>query len=193
MAHWHEVTRIRGSLSRYSVDRQTRQIVRPSEENPALFEAYYERQETPSKTEYPDGWIQLWPRCPISAWTQEEARDKALLQLEIVASRQQDAQFEKRPCPVPIHRKKIGEIQSPTHRAFAWIVRHSDTRYEVRYFGALVGDDEDGWRLPVPEIKGLPVPPGFEMLTLADDLESTLQIAASELAQIAAGGKIKSR
>ena len=192
MAYWHELSRFRESLGRFSVNYETRQMVWRSAENLDIFEAYYERKEVPGHFEYPDDWVQLWPLNPITAPTAQEARDKALPLLEVVANRYHDELFEKRSCPVPIHRKQVKEIQSPTHRAFAHLYKHTETRYEVRYFGAFVGNDqEDSWRLSVPEVEDLPVPRGFEMLTIADALESAMQIAVSELERIVSTCEIK--
>lgn len=192
VAYWHELSRFRERIGRYWVDYQTRQWVWRSAPNLEIFEAYYERKEVSGHSEYPAGWVQLWPLNPITAPTAHEARDKALPLLEVVANGSQDELFEQRACPVPIHRKKLKEIQSPTHRAFACIYKHAETRYEVRYFGAFVGDDqEDGWRLSVPEVEGMPVPRGFEMLTIADSLESAIQAAVLELECIVSTGEIK--
>ena len=192
MAAWHELSRIRGGLGRYSQDGKTLQIVHRADQEPDLFEAYFRRQTKRALHPPPEDCLHLWPLEPITGRTANEVRDKALLLLEIAASGQEDERFEKRPCPIPIHRKKVKEIESDTHRAIARIYKHSETRYEVRYFGAIIGDDdEEGWRLSVPPVEDQPVPQGFEMLTFADSVASAEQISLFELAWIVRFERIK--
>ena len=194
MAAWHKLSRIRGGLGRHSKDGKTMQIVHRADQEDELFEAYFVRQTKRMLHPPPEDCVQLWPLEPVKGRTANEARDKALLLLEIAASGQEDERFEKRPCPIPLQRKMVKEIEAATHRAFARIYKHSDTRYEVRYFGAIIGDDdEEGWRLSVPPIEDRPVPQGFEMLTLADSVASAEQIAQLELAWIARFERIKRR
>ncbi len=193
MAHWHELTRIRGVLARYSKNNQAKQSISRSLENPEIFEAHFERKESEERTEYPDGWVQLWPIEPITASTPQEAADKALSLLEVVADKSREELLEQRDFPIPIRRKKVREVQSSTHRASAWLIKHSETRYEVRYFGDVVGSDEEGWLLSISEVEGMPVPLGFQMFTLADSLQDAEQIAISELERIVSNGDIKNQ
>ncbi|MCW3098805.1 MAG: hypothetical protein JWL77_4423 [Chthonomonadaceae bacterium] len=170
------------------------QIVHRADQEPELFEAFFVRQVKTMLHPPPEDCVQLWPLEPITGSTANEARDKALLILEIAASGRQDERFEKRPCPVPLQRIMVKEIEADTHRAFARIYKHSDTRYEVRYFGAIIGDDdEEGWRLSVPPVEDQPVPPGFVMLTLADSVTGAEQTALLELQWIVRFERIKRR
>jgi hypothetical protein len=156
-----------------------------------MFEAHYVRQKSAGLFRPPEECVELWPIPPITAPTAQEARDKALLLLEIADSGTQEELFEQRPCPMP---KRMQTIHSPTHKASALIIKHAESRYEVRYFGDLVGCDwETGWRLGVPDEKREDWPPGFMMYTIADDLPSAEQIAVVELERIVSKGEIKPR
>ena len=191
MAYWHELTRRGGGFSRYSANHRTRQVVQRSEQNPEVWEAYFLRQTTAVMHPRSEDCIQLWPVEPITSPTAKEAIDKALLWLEGAASETQDELFEKRPCPMPIHRKKVLEVRSPTHRAVACIYKHTETRYEVRYFGDFVrSDQEEGWRLSVPAEEGETVPKGYQFVALADDLKSAREIATADLERIVASGDL---
>lgn len=194
MASWHECHRVKGSLSRYAENSLARQIVQRCEQDDTLFEAFYIRQQNIGLHPPVEECIQLWPIPPILAPTAQEARDRALLLLEVAASGTQDNLFEQRPCPMPIHRKKVAEVASPTHIAKACIFKHTEARYEVRYFGDWIGCDfESGWRLRIPAGEGEVVPEGFEVLTFADDLSSAEKMAVLELERIVAEKDIKPR
>ncbi|HLJ55053.1 MAG TPA: hypothetical protein VKT77_08420 [Chthonomonadaceae bacterium] len=192
MASWHEITLMRGWLSRYSRDHRTRLVVQRRDLD--TFEAFFIRQSVPGMHRPPEVCVQLWPLVPISAPTAQAARELALPLLEVAAAGARDDLFQLRDCPIPIHRKKVATVASPTHRALANIYRHGEARYEIRYFGDLVScDQEEGWRLSVPPAQGESVPPGHDLVSLADDLASAEQTAATELEVIVAAGEVKLR
>src|SRR4051812_28939329 len=118
MAYWHEIVRMRGGIARYSTNHYTKQVVQRGEQDPEIFEVYFERKE--EGKEGPDwftrGWVQLWPLEPITAPTVEQAKAKALAILEDVARGALDERCEKRPRPVPFHKKRVRECPSPTHQ-----------------------------------------------------------------------------
>lgn len=193
MSYWHEIART-GAHSRVSCDLKTRQIIGRTVLNPNIFEAYFLRQKNKGLFPPHDESIQLWPLEAITALTAQEAMDKAQVLLEFAADGNHDELFEKRPCPVPVYLKKVKEILFPSQRASAQIYKHDKMRYEIRYFGDIIGeDDDDGWRLAVPNTDNMPVARGFELLTIADSLEGAEQIAFIELELIVARDDIKPR
>jgi len=88
----------------------------------------------------------------------------------------------------PKHMKpeRIKEVLHPKYQILALIMKHSPTRFEIRYYGDFKNSQESGWRLSVPEDilteKGRS---RFEMLTYADSVESAELIAYDELEQLA--------
>jgi len=139
--------------------------------------------------------VELWPLEPITAPSSKEARERGLPYLELLSQASElDHLFETRPIPPGINERKVKEVPHPSHRVWAAIFEHSENRFEVRYFGDLVGCDwETGWWLLVPCVEGLEVPEGHLAHTYADTLEDAEVIAAEELERIVNGKEFKRR
>jgi hypothetical protein len=90
---------------------------------------------------------------------------------------------------------KVKIVDHPSHRAFAYIYKHDESRFEVRYFGEYIDDPhESGWRLSVPVPKHTVVPKEYEILSFADTLGEAEALASDELELIVkVGGRIQRR
>lgn len=142
----------------------------------------------------PAGWFELWPREPLLASSMDEARDRFTPLLPGLEDGSTDEHYKRNSYEPPGRPTRIEEIEHPTHRAHAVIVKHSDGHFEVgylvyapngKYFPAATPSisEELDWEWGVTWTTD---ESGRDLRTLADDLESARPIATTELEAIVA-------
>ncbi len=189
MAFWHEPVKHNINVLIPPSTGKVGAVTRRIQEEPLLFTAYFMRYEGQDKarlwTRFPDDWIELHPRIPITGKSHPEVRNQVLALFPIVEAGGTDDQFIRKPYLTPKRPQKVEEIEHPTHQAKAIIVRHEEQRYEVTY--RVYAPDGHYFPVSTPSI-GIA---GWEwrrartqVHTLADDLQSAREIAIVELNEI---------
>lgn len=199
MGYWHEVKRSDNGWL-FPVKKGARVAVsfRGEDVRVAPFQGHFLRfegeGEVPGQSlspwnRSPEGWFELWPLQPMFA----SSRDEAISLFEPLLPQLEDGSidglFEKRPYQPPARPAFIKDINHPDYIAAARIVKHGNGIYEVAY----VVYAPDGKYFPV-STPSVSEDPDFEwgitymrdeagrrLQTMADDLASAEEIAATEL------------
>lgn len=191
MAYWHEPAKHSSNVLIPPPTGNVGAVTCRCQEEPQLFTAYFMRYEGQGKarlwTRFPDDWIELHPRVPITGKSQPEVRNQVRALFPIVEAGGNDDQFIRKSYLAPKRPEKVQEIEHPAYQANAVIVRHEEQRYEVVY--RVYAPDGRYFPVSTPSI-GIA---GWEwgrarlqVHTLADDLQSAEQIAVVELNEIVA-------
>lgn len=195
MSSWHE--QVRPSWSFIIPPREggrTGIVICRSSEDYDLFQAHFMRWEGKGEcpavlwNQDPNHWFELWPREPLLAPTMVQVEAAALGQLPQVDSARAEHQYDKQAYVPPPKPDRLETIDHASGLAKAVILKHSEVRFEVRYFSFMdFGGDTDYVRTAVPgsrywDEQNRPI--HWETLTLADDWASARQVAIEELEQV---------
>lgn len=184
MSLWHEPISPEITHSRFSSDRRVRALIRRRDHFGGLNSLSFMRYTGTERPLMPDRQadlcVVLRPREEITAGTLPAAEEISRSMLEQIGSGELDHLFEISAFQ-PKRLERVREIDPPSGKIKALILRHSEDKYEVRYFGhELIGvwqksqTEEWDWTRT-----------RWDTATFANGLAEAEEVAQSEMEQLA--------
>ena len=191
MAYWHEQARHIGRWVFPNRQGRVTVVFQGHDIREAPFQGYFLRYEGEGEVKPmgwkrdPVGWVEVWPREPLLAWSMDEAKAQFQPLLPQIEDGNLGEQYERRAYLLPVRPKLVAEVEHPTHQARARILRWPDGRYQVRYL--VYAPDGRYFPASTPSVGVLGWEWGVareDIETFADDLASAERIASEELAEV---------